>query len=314
MSACSIVKIPPPDGETLWLKHAYGIRHDEEFDRYDPRNVLEKTLNYAQVLGHGAEYTAEAITKRLIASARGLVSNKFDDQTPIGKADSLGLVILFHGLHGQPSLWDYHVEELNSFVEFDILPLEVPEAGVCSLDDPPFEILLNRIVKWTEEHPLKPIAFFGQSNGSRVAAYYETLLRERAPTTPVHVSLTGGVLYGSLTINAVALHKWHDYFEGYNIYQDLAFGSKAAKALLAKVRAPLKEGVAERYYTMYAPYYDHHVYSLGSALPIINSHQQPTKKERHYVVFNYGHNAIPIGVMDKQIHKCIKWMTTKAIE
>jgi hypothetical protein len=198
------------------------------------------------------------------------------------------------------------------------LALAVPEQCVCSLEDNRFESLLERIVDWTKRNPLKPVAFFGQSNGSRIAAYFDTLLREHAPQTPVHGSLTGAVLFGSEMVSKTNVDVLAELKSGYNVYKDLSFGSEIAKRLLKSVREPLKDGVAPRYYVMYAPYHDHHVYSPGSALPIINPDKQSSKTEEHYIVYNYGHNAIPLGVREEQILKCIKWMNqmqqTTAVE
>src|SRR5262249_9331287 len=204
------VKIPAPDEQTIWIDKPYGIRDNHEFVRYDDRGFMQKTSDYTQALKHGAEYSWSAGTKRLQAVITGSIPSRFDDESIIGRTGSLGLILLFHGLHGQPSLWDDHLALLAKFPEFDSLALEIPEAGVCSLDEPPFYSLLERIVDWTTCNPQKPIALFGQSNGSRVAAYFETLLREKAPKSPVHVSLTGAVLYGSATVKAVALDKLYD--------------------------------------------------------------------------------------------------------
>lgn len=308
MEPPSIIRVPAPDLHTLWDNEEYGIRCEAEFKKYDHREYSQIVSDFIAVQKRGIGYQGSAIYKRVKTAFRGVKPPQFDDETVIGRVNAKGLIVLFHGLNGQPTLWNDHLDTLTQYPDFDSIALEVPEAGVCSLEDDRFKSLLERIVDWTKRNPLKPIALFGQSNGSRVAAHFETLLREHVPQAPVHVSLTGGVLFGSEMVSKTAFDALSDLKLGYNIYKDLSFGSEVAKRLLKAVREPLKEGVAPRYYVMYAPYHDHLVHSLGSALPVINSDKQTSKREKHYMVYNYGHNAIPLGVREKQIHKCIKWM------
>jgi hypothetical protein len=219
---------------------------------------------------------------------------------------------LFHGLNGQPSLWNDHVVRLSKHDGLDVFVPEIPQAGNCHIEGDAFHKLLDRIVNWTIRNPLKPVAFFGQSNGSRVATRFEIWLRKSAPTTPVFVSLTGAVLFGSKTIEmltgAISLGTVSAFMPGYNVYQDLNYGSEPAKNLLRDIREPLARNVAKRYYAMYTPFHDHHVHSLGSALPIINPDKQESKEEHHYIVFNYGHNAIPTALVEQQISEYLKWM------
>lgn len=308
MISSHLQKIPLPDASTLWANQDYGIRANEEFTRYDTRTTLERASDRGQTWMHGTEYSLSAATKRISSAIQGSDAPQFDDSTTIGKTGSKALFIFYHGLNGQPSLWNNHISYVETHPKIDHVAFEIPEAGNCSFDDSPFYSLLERIVDWTVRNPFMPIVLFGQSLGSRVATFFEILLRERAPNTPVHVSLTGAVLFGSKTVNAVALDKLHSCLPSYNIYEDLSYGSETSKQLLSDARAPLAEHVAPRYYAMYAPFHDHHVYSLGSALPIINPDKQASKKERHYIVFNYGHNAIPLGVCQTQIIGAVKWI------
>lgn len=308
MGPLFMIKISAPDQNTLWDNEEYGIRSKEEFEKYDKRTIPQMGLDFLDAQKHGIAYQSSSISKRIAATISEIKPPQFDDKSEIGKTNAKGLIILFHGLNGQPTLWNDHLDSLSKYPDFDSIALAVPEAGVCSLEDTRFESLLERIVDWTKRNPLKPVAFFGQSNGSRVAANFETLLREHAPKTPVHVSLTGAVLFGSEMVSKTNIDILAELKSGYNVYKDLSYGSEMSKRLLKAVREPLKEGVAPRYYVMYAPYHDHHVYSPGSALPIINPSKQSSKTEKHYMIYNYGHNSIPLGVREKQIQKCIKWM------
>jgi hypothetical protein len=308
MEPLFMIKIPAPDENTLWENKEYGIRSEEEFKKHDQRTYPQIVSDFLDAQKHGIEYQSSSIYKRIDTAISGIKPPQFDDKTEIGRTNAKGLIVLFHGLNGQPTLWNTHLDSLKEYLDVDSITLGVPEEGVCSLEDGRFESLLERIIDWTKRNPLKPIAFFGQSNGSRVAAYFETLMRQHAPQTPVHVSLTGAVLFGSVMVSKTAIDVLADLKSSYNVYKDLSFGSEVAKQLLQAVREPLKEGVAPRHYVMYAPYHDHLVHSTGSALPIINPAKQTSKTEQHYIVYNYGHNAIPLGVREKQIHKCIKWM------
>lgn len=308
MEPLFIVRIPLPDQDTLWANEEFGIRSNPEFAKHDKRTNLQVASHFIEVQQHGIVYQASSGYKRINSRLTGIKPPQFNDETVIGRTNANGLIVLFHGLNGQPTLWNDHLVSLQQHPDFDSIALAVPDEGVCSLEDSRFDSLLKRIVDWTQRNPLKPIAFFGQSNGSRVAARFETLLREHAPQTPVYTSLTGAVLFGSAMAASTNVAALAALKSGYNVYSDLSYGSEVAKSLLKSVREPLNEGVAPRHYAMYAPYHDHLVYSLGSALPIINPANQSSKTEEHYIVYNYGHNAIPLGVREKQIGKCIKWM------
>lgn len=306
----SLVKIPPPDSQTLWKNKQFGIRADNEFARYESRSNMSQILDYVSVCFHALKYTMEAGYKRFDSIINTKQISKFDDKESIGKTGSIALVILFHGLHGQSSVWDNHITKLNDYPAIDVIAPEIPEAGQSDINSESFNCLLDRIIDWTKRNPFKPIVLFGQSNGSRVAAHYEILLREKAPSTPVLVSLTAAVLFGSVIINTFKLDTLYSLIsDKYNIYDDLNYGNEKAKNLLDELRKPIKEHVAPRHYSMYAPYHDHHVHSLGSALPIISPDKQPTKTEDHYVIYSYGHNATPTGIFPIQIDECIKWIS-----
>lgn len=310
----SIIEVPPPDENTKWENLEYGIRDLSAFSDFDERGLLEKTANFGQTIFHGAVYTVTNLNKHIKERLNALSPSKFDEDTLIGKDGSHGLAIFLHGLNGHPSLWDEHIAYFLSHTEIDVIAPEIPEQGNCDMQGANFIKFLDRIVDWTKRNPTKPITFFGQSNGTLVAALFEVWLREKAPKTPVYVSLSGPVLFGSKMVSQ--LKPLLDFAANlrfdFNVFSVLDHESNTVSTLLAKVREPLGEGVAERHYVMYAPFHDHYVYSLGSALPILNPSKQATKKERHYIIFNYGHNAIPTGILGPQIDKCIKWMRKMA--
>jgi len=308
----NVKKIPHPDEMTVWEDRNFGIRADVEFARYEARSYGGIISDFAAAQLQGLIYTCENAYKRTYVKMSGTQYATFEEDAPLGKAGSVGLVILFHGLNGQPSVWNKHIAFFSEHPEIDCIAPEIPEAGNCSLEIPSFDVMLQKIVAWALQHPLKPIVLFGQSFGSRVATHFEYQLRSHVPTTPVHLFLSGAVLYGSKTVANTGFDQLYSYLRPeYNVFEDLQYGSETSKRLIGNARAPLEDGVAEREYTMFAPYYDHHVYSLGSALPILCPGNQPLKKERHYIVYNCGHNAIPTFIWEKQLTKCLKWINAK---
>lgn len=312
MNSLHLIEVPRPDQNTRWISQEFGIRKRKEFLRYENYTVIEKVQDFFSTQLHGADYTLSSAKKRLDSKLHPIQFAQFDDKTPIGKTDKvekMGLAILFHGLNGQANLWDEHVALFKKHPEVDVLAPEVPDEGHQSLFDTTTTALLGRIVDWTKDNPGKPIALFGQSNGTRFALLFEILLRENAPKSPVHVSLTSGVLYGTILIQIANATCSFNLVSPIN-RKELALGSPTPKELVGEARKPLPEGVAERDYVMYAPKHDVLVPNTGSALPILVCDGQKLKKEKHYLVTNYGHNALVKGLdlSQKQIADCISWM------
>lgn len=318
MNAINIVQVPAPDHKTLWVSKDFGIRSRREFQRHANRSHLQTATDLLSTQLRGVNYSLHAGKKLFAAKRHAIKFPQFIDQAPIGntdKAQTHGLAVLFHGLNGQPTLWDAHVALLKKTPGIDVFVPQVPDAGHRSLTDDSSYVLLNRIVDWTKKNPGKPVALFGQSNGSRFALLFETWLRERAPGTPVHVSLTAGVMYGTTTVDLTnALLRTNELavtslgkLSLVNC-MELGFGSDTARRLVGEARKPLPQGTAERDYAMYAPLHDMHVPDTGSGLPILVSEGQEGKKERHYIVSNYGHNAIVTALAKKQINDCVGWM------
>lgn len=256
--------------------------------------------------------------KRYDAWHNSVTFPKFDDQTPIGstdKAKKIGLVVLFHGLNGQPSLWNGHVCELLKHSGVDLFVPEVPEAGHTRLADTASKVLLRRIVDWTKRNPGLPVALCGQSNGSRYPILFEPKLRKKAPTTPVHVSLTAGVVYGTSTVDLANTLVQTDLYPHRSFgklsranCKELAFGNDIARKQIRDVRKPLAPGVACRDYVMYSPIHDVLVPDTGSGLPILVLKGQKSKQEKHYIVTNYGHNAMVTALAERQIEYIVTWM------
>jgi hypothetical protein len=318
MPALHMIEIPRPDQNTIWVSKEFGIRSRDEFVRRAGRSWGETTLDVASTQIRGVGYAVLACSKRYDSYKNSHVFPRFDDTTPLGsseKTEKVGLAILFHGLNGQPSLWDDHIALLQNYPALDLFAPEVPDAGHRSLTDQTSQVLLQRIVDWTNKNPGKPVAFFGQSNGTRFALLFETWLRVHTPKTPVHVSLTTGVLFGTSSvdmINTVLKTIQSTAFTFGHLSQvncaELAFGSDTARKLVGDARKSLDDGVAERDYVMYSSMHDVGVPDIGSGLPLLVCEGQTSKSERHYLVTNYGHNAIVTALAQKQVDDCMKWM------
>jgi alpha-beta hydrolase superfamily lysophospholipase len=304
------VKVPPPDDNTKWHDREYGIRDLSDFAKLDTRSDLQKSVNYIQTVFHGAQYSISNTHKQIQAQFNTENFPEINVTEPIGSSDKRALVVFFHGLNGHPSLWSEHINYFESNYEIDIIAPKIPARGNCDIEDEIFLGFFNRIVDWTLRNPSKPVALFGQSNGSRIALLFETWLRNKAPQTPVYVSLTGPVLFGSKTVEKfkAQLDTAANLLFDYNVFSDLNFKSPSAKKILQSARDHLAKGVAERCYSIYAPFHDHYIYSLGSALPIINPNKDPGKIEQHYIIYNYGHNAVVAGIAKPQINECINWI------
>ena len=322
MTALQIIEVPRPDNNAIWASKEYGIRARSEFERYNPQTFFKSGFDLASAWIRGGHYSLTEAYKRINAKYSNIHFPKFEDKTPIGtgfKADKLGLAILFHGLYGQPSLWDNHVSILEKN-NIDIYAPEVPDGGHKSLEDKTSYKLLDRIVDWTKGNPRKPIVIFGHSNGSRLAILFEIWLRTYAPETPVYVSLTAGVLFGTTAANVSNVLLKTD--KGSNFMgllsqengTEMPFGSDMARKLVENARKPLEKGVAERRFTMYSsflPVIDLLVPDTGSSLPILVPEEQELKSEKHYIIPNYGHNAMVTGIAERQVAECIEWMKSK---
>lgn len=304
------IPAPLPSESTVWIDKDHGIRANSEFIKSDS-SVVDKAQEISAAVFNEVSFLADASKIRLKSWWNNNKYPQFEDSTPLGKANSRGLAILFHGINSHPSLWQNYTEELKK-LGLDVFVPNVPNCGHCYTDSPECKTLLERIVTWTRENS-GPIFLFGNSNGSRFAVRFETWLRERAPKTPVYVSLTAGVLYGSSRINQLTSiaspEKLNVVTRGSItpiLCEELTLGNDHAKALLAEVRKPLGEGVASREYVMHASVHDTHVPDVGSSLPILNPTKQEAFVERHYLVNHCSHMAILAKVKDDQIADCAR--------
>jgi len=310
-----LIEIPFPNKQAIWKDQAFGIRDIPEFKIYDNRSLKSKIIDGVSIFFNESFYLLKTFSKMMSAKFQKTPSLQFTD--PIQTTtEAKALAVFLHGLNGKDSVWDDHKTYIKQrALEIDVFAPNLPLFGHAYLNGEDTQILLRSIVDWTKAHPGKPIALFGQSRGSMYAVRFETLLREAAPSTPIHVSLTGGVLYG--TTRVTRFNKWIPENKA-NIVtgnvlteiacKELSSGNETAKKLLQEAREPLKEGVAPRDYVMYASHSDLYVPETGSSLPIINEgNSQEGKTQRHYFSRGHGHNSIVGSAVEKQIEDFINW-------
>jgi hypothetical protein len=314
-------KIKVTQGENIqWVDESYGIRANEEFFNDTLLPVPDLIKSRANTIFRELECLITTRFKSFVFSP----VNKYSSLN-IEKTDKKALLIFFHGLNGEPSVWNNHIMKFEnlakSFPEFnvDLFTPDVPKKGHCTLDDSKLVFLYEKIGAWTKKNPGKPVILFGQSNGSRIALYAETWLRERAPRTPVHLSLTASVLFGTSHIQSLKDNISLENLDTLTLglltpiaCQELALGSSSSKNLLHRVRLPLGDNVAERYYRKYCALHDSHVNERGSSLPIFNVNgRQKNKKEKDYLIPGYGHNSLLNSVTDEQVLKAFHWINKK---
>lgn len=224
------------------------------------------------------------------------------DREIIEKPGSQGLVVLLHGLYASPGAWFPHLDLLKDKPGIDVFAPAVPKLGVCSLEEAG-RPLLAVIENYAKKYPGKPICLLGISNGSRIATWLETQLRQSAPQSAALVSTIAGVHRGSSRIDLLDSFHVPDYFYPRIVRQELCDDSQTSQRLLDKVRAPLPAGCSSRFYVFYASTEDLLVPNLASSLPQIG------ENEECIVLHGEGHGSILWTVAEEQIEHCQEWIS-----
>ncbi len=304
----------------LWLNKDYGIRSNEEFSKYAVSGRLGKIKNTLLTIFRESVCTIETAVRNYIVFPF-FASNAHKDLTA-EKTNKNALAVFFESLNGKPADWDAYFSKFKAIskdvtgFDVELFAPGVPKSGHCTLQDPELKTIYEKILRWADHNPGKPIVFFGHSNGTRVSLHLEQLLRARAPKIPVYLSFAGGVLFGTSLIQAFTkkistwlLYKFTFGFMTPVVCKELALGSASSKDLLEKARLPLDEGVAERYYRKYSAMQDACVIEHGSSLPIINVNgTQKGKKEKDYLVSGNGHVSLLNSLVEEQVEKAFHWI------
>jgi pimeloyl-ACP methyl ester carboxylesterase len=218
------------------------------------------------------------------------------------KANSGGLYVLIHGLHGRPNAWDPQLSLLKAEQpDHDVCVPRVPHRGDCPISDSVAPIL-GMIEDYIENHPSRPICLLGVSNGGRIAM--EMALRLRDRPTSIKVSIVAGAVMGTMRINVLRLLSLDRYFCSKVVAEDLTYDSADARARIDRARQPLPDGV-ERDYEFYSSTEDSQIRPYNAALPILN------QGEQHYTVYGSNHGGIVSEVCREQITRCMEWMNSE---
>lgn len=221
------------------------------------------------------------------------------DETRVYKKSSAGLVVFIHGLRSHPSKWKYHISKVKENPQLDFFAPFVPKQGLCPLQEATAPIF-DHIIKYTQEHPGKPVCLIGHSNGARIAINIEEMMRSSAPATPVNVSGIAGPHLGSSMMNLAEKLCFARLFYPSEVRKEMGYKSEPAKSLMSRVKQPFAREVAPRTYEFFGSSEDFSVRGEGSALPILG------KGEERWLCSGHSHDSIVDAVMEKQMNSILQ--------
>lgn len=215
------------------------------------------------------------------------------------KEDSEGLYVMIHGLLGHPSIWKDTINLIKEkHPEADIANVIVPEKGNCTLEES-VDPIKNYIKSYISEHPDKPIALFGTSNGARIASKIEVDLRDIP--TKIHLTTVAGAHNGSQTLDYLKKLRIANLIYDYSITEELIFDSSKCRELLELQSKELPDH-SIRNFEFYASTIDTRLLDYSSSLPKIN------QNEKHYLVYGVEHCSIVNHIKEHQVDNAVKWM------
>ncbi len=302
-----------PSHYDQWIDQENAIYPNRFFQQfYNP--PLSKRIQYFMLTSfRGLFYFLKATVKNTLLLGK---KNPYKTLSPI--SHRAGLIVGFHGLNGQPSVWNaltaQYKKQNKEERPIDLFTPPLPKKGHCHLDDETIKPIFDPIKAWIQCNPGKPVVIHGQSMGSRFSTNLEYCLRTECPNTPVYFSLTGGVLYGTSLVNKIAkkippniLEKCTFGLMSKKICEELSLGSASSKQLLKKLREPFASHVAPRVYRFYATPGDSHVKEYSSSLPQLS--QNNNIQEKHYFFLGYDHNSLVECDTKRRVSEIWTWMT-----
>lgn len=179
------------------------------------------------------------------------------------------LVVLLHGLQGSPADLSVHRELFGT--ECAVYTPWVHKGGNCPLADAAAPVHAQVVQHLDRHGPTTPVALIGLSNGGRIAAKVETMLRDRP--NPVLVATLATPFLGTTVMDrfgpvARAVGWYSD-----EPVDDMSTGSAAISALLDEVRRPTDR---ERLYVFAVGEADGLVQPVESALPNVTPQRHAT--------------------------------------
>lgn len=217
------------------------------------------------------------------------------------KESNTGLFLFITGLKGHPVWAAPYLEQIkNDRPNVEVRIPFIPHGGNCNLDEATLPIL-GMVKDYIEKHPGKPICIIGTSNGARIAAKIETLLRSE--NVSIRVTGIAGVFFGTemmevlkqINIASIALHP--------DVVADLSVNSETSRNLIDAMREP--EHLGERAYEFYAASNDLHIPNFSSCLPLLG------RGERHHLLRGWDHMNITEGVRPRELQRAYAWMDTR---
>lgn len=307
------------NAEVKWTSEEYGVRANESLTPHKQLGLLETVKNISLTVLREVAYMTTTPLKNKIQKAFKFYEKYTDLNT--GPSEKKALAVCLHGLNCTTENWDDHINQLEQlsedFPEFsaDIFAPNIPEKGHCTFEDEGLKKIYQKILTWAENNEGKPIVIYGHSNGSRIGLKLETLLRATAPTSPVHLSIVAGVVYGTSAIDKAELVLSQNNIKRMTrgkitpvACENLKRESEPSKAILTEALKPLESDVAKRYFRKYAAAYDTYVHETGSSLPMLNPHGDNRIKEKDFIITDEGHNSIVSGARRDQVARSFHWI------
>jgi len=215
--------------------------------------------------------------------------------------ESRGLVVLVHGLRSFPAAWFSQIKLLKRYPKVDLFVPSVTKQGMCSLEEAA-DPILKTLQDYAAKNPGRPISVLGVSNGSRIATWLDVKMRKYFPKTPMRISTIAGVHFGSSQMNLMKRLGVAKWLYPVSLREELAYGSKKAKELLAKVSTPLPRKCALRSFEFFATTEDLLIPDNESSLPELGL------GEKRYLLHGHSHDSIVTAVAESQIKGLISWM------
>ena len=236
-------------------------------------------------------HSIRAISTIVMARA---ASHNVPEKTGIANPERPSLVVLLHGLNGRPADMRDHCQALRA--EHAIHCPHVRRGGNCPLDsaaDPVFDVVSRHIGR---HGPTAPVALIGVSNGGRIAARVECMLRRRYPSNPVFLSAVATPFHGTHVLDWLGDLAHFACIYGQAPVEEMRYDSMRSRRLVQDLRKAHDGG--PRRYLFFAAAKDMLVRPLASALPRID------KGEEHVVVPEHGHMSVLLAVRQRQ---CDEW-------
>ena len=216
--------------------------------------------------------------------------------------DKEGLIVYIHGLGSNPKIGEsLYAQEIEKQApnKYDIWVPNVVKKGNCSLEEAATPIL-ERVRKYIEENPGKPVQLIGHSNGGRIAGYIDTHTRDMN----VNMRVTGiaGVFGGTNIVTLGKVLGLANFFICKTLASELKTNSKVCKELVQGMREKVENG--SRTYTFYTTIDDIAIPNYNSCLPKIN------QNEEHITKAGCSHNSIQTAVLKEEIRKIVDFMKT----